>query len=240
MAIFTLSVAGFALQIRSLFESTRDYCAGFFTDAAAQFHICVRPEDLAAEQAWLDEGADREGLRRRVFTQPFLERNFLQRRVAQRLQSQGVLLAHGSAVAHKGRGYLFVAPCGTGKSTHARLWRETFGAVAVNDDKPFLRLTETEVLLCGSPWQGKHGIGQNITVPLAGICLLRRGSDDRIRPMASEEGYQHLLPHCSGDQAVVDALCGRVPLWLLECTPTPNAAHTARQAMEALPEGAIL
>jgi serine kinase of HPr protein (carbohydrate metabolism regulator) len=53
-------------------------------------------------------------------------------------------LFHGSAIAVDGVGYLFTAKSGTGKSTHARLWRELLGAraVMVNDDKPLLRVTE--------------------------------------------------------------------------------------------------
>ena len=41
------------------------------------------------------------------------------------------ILFHGSVIAVDGEGYLFTAKSGTGKSTHARLWRETFGDRAV-------------------------------------------------------------------------------------------------------------
>lgn len=232
MAEFVISVAGFAVGITSHFESTRDYCKEFLTTDKPQFHITVTASDLTAEQLWLDEEADREGLRRRKFTGPFLERNFLQRRIAQLLLPHKVLLVHGSAVALEGRGYLFAAPCGTGKSTHARLWRETLGAVAVNDDKPFLRLTENNVLLCGSPWQGKHGIGANITVPLASICLLERGNENRISPLSADEAIPLLLRHCCESEALVSPLCQAVPLWLLACTISPEAARLAWNTMK--------
>lgn len=231
MAEFTVSIAGCAVGVRSLFESTRDYCRDFWADEKAEFHIEVTADDLPKEQLWLDEEADREGLRHRVFTQPFLERNFLQRRIAQLLLCKNVVLIHGSAVALEGKGYLFAAPCGTGKSTHARFWREALGAQAVNDDKPFLRLTAEGVVLYGSPWQGKHGIGANLTVPLAGICVLERGSENRIRPLGAEEALPLLMRHCCESEAMVRQLCEAVPLWLLQCTPSAAAATVAWEAM---------
>ena len=233
MAEFTMAVAGFSVAVQSLFDSTKDYCRDFLTHLPPQYSVAVNPQDLSAEQRYLDEEADREGLRRRVFGQPFLERNFLQRRIARLLLPQGVLLLHGSAVALDGKGYLFTAPCGTGKSTHARLWRETLGAVAVNDDKPFLRLTENGVLLCGSPWMGKHGLGQNITVPLQGICLLRRGSENRIESLSPHQAAPLLLPLCAQpeDAPLLSAIANRVGLWRLQCTISPEAARTAYEAM---------
>lgn len=233
MAEFNMAVAGFSVAVQSLFDSTKAYCRDFLTDLPPQFSVAVKPQDLLAEQQYLNGEADREGLRRRVFGQPFLERNFLQRRIARLLLPQGVLLVHGSAVALDGRGYLFTAKCGTGKSTHARFWRETLGAVAVNDDKPFLKLTPEGVLLCGSPWMGKHGLGQNITVPLGGICLLQRGSENRIEPLHPDQAVPLLLPLCAQpeDAPLLSAIAQKTGLWQLQCTPSPDAARIAHAAM---------
>ena len=231
MARFTIALAGQTVTVFSLFESTKDYCRDYLTEDAAALSVTVTAEDLAAEQVYLDEEADREGLRRRVFAQPFLERNFLQRRIAQLLLHENVLLLHGSAVALDGLGYLFTAPCGTGKSTHARAWRESLGAQCVNDDKPFLRLTDRGVLLCGSPWCGKHGLGQNLTVPLGGICLLERGSENVIRPLSAEDALEELV-HQSvcPEETLAAAIANATPLWSLACTPTPEAAFVAHRA----------
>ena len=78
---------------------------------------------------------------------------------------------HSSAVELEGRAYLFSGPCGTGKSTHTRLWQSTFGEAAqvFNDDKPALRRREGRWYAYGTPWCGKDGINQNKKVPLAGI-----------------------------------------------------------------------
>ena len=232
MADFTIAIAGFPIAVCSLFDSTKDYCKDYLTEQAPSYTVTVTEADLRAEQEYLNEEADREGLRRRTFADPFLERNFLQRKVAALLLPEGVLLLHGSAVALDGKGYLFTAPCGTGKSTHARLWRETLGAVAVNDDKPFLRITDRGVLLCGSPWQGKHGLGANITVPLGGIGILARDTVNAAVPLSPQAAAELLLPHCCGAEAKhVAALTRIVPVWQLRCTPQPEAAQVAWSAM---------
>ena len=158
MAQFRIEIAGYTGRIDSLFESTRDYCRKYLTEGEPDFSVSVTREDLAFEQEALRQEAQEEGIKIRRFTDPFLERTSIQRKFAEFLFEQRVLMTHGSTVAVDGKAYLFTARCGTGKSTHTRLWRQVFGdrARMVNDDKPFLKLTEEGVLACGSPWSGKH------------------------------------------------------------------------------------
>jgi hypothetical protein len=232
MAAFQMKIAGQVAQIHPLFESTAQYFRAYLTEEAPDFSCAVTPDSLRFEQAELDEEARLEGFRYRTFTDPFLERAAIQRAFAEHLFDRDTLLFHGSAVALEGRGYLFAAPCGTGKSTHARLWREVLGAVAVNDDKPFLRLTEQGAMLYGSPWQGKHGIGANLTVPLAGICLLERGSENGISSLSPQEALPMLLRHCCESESLVKPLCQAVLLWKLACTISPEAAELAYNTMK--------
>ena len=236
MNTFTIEIAGVRAAVEPLFQSTRDYCRAYLTEEDGELTITVRREDLALEQERLDREADEEGLRRRKFPDPFLERSVIQQRLADALAERGVLMLHGSTVAVDGRAYLFTAACGTGKSTHTRLWREVFGdrAKMVNDDKPFLVLNGPEVLACGSPWSGKHGLDSNITVPLGGICVLRRGLENVIRRSSAEEVLDMLLHQsheCPNRETMVRELVSRVPLWQMECTKDPEAARVAHGAM---------
>ena len=233
MEPFVMEIAGFAIGVEPLFESTRMYCREYWTDREPEFHVTVKREDLVQEQELLNIEADEEGLKRRKFSDMFLERSVIQRRVAEALARRDVLLMHGSTVAVDGRAYLFTAPCGTGKSTHTRLWREVFGdrAVMVNDDKPFLKLTEDGVLACGSPWTGKHGIGTNVCVPLDGICILSRGRENLIRPAEQDKTLEFLRSQCFPPQGL-EKLLDRVRLWEMECTRDLGAAVTAFEAMK--------
>ena len=242
MAQFRIELAGYTGQIDSLFESTRDYCRKYLTEGEADFPVTVTREDLAFEQEALRQEALEEGIKVRVFTDPFLDRTAIQRKCAEFLFDRNVLMTHGSTVAVDGKAYLFTAKCGTGKSTHTRLWRQIFEnrAQMVNDDKPFLKLTESGVLACGSPWSGKHGLDNNITVPLQGICILERGKENRIRRISPQEALPMLLhqSYCPLDEAkhdrfmeLVSQLAASTSLWCMECNMDPSAAEISHKAM---------
>lgn len=240
MAQFRIEIAGAVFQVSSLFESTGDYCKNYFTEQHPDFSLQVFPEDLVFEQNFLDEEAKAEGLKRRKFSDPFLESTAIQRKVSDHLINRDVVLFHGSGLALDGAGFLFTAACGTGKSTHARFWRETLGAIAVNDDKPFLKIGPDRVTMFGAPWSGKHGLDTNLAVPLKGLCILHRGSENRIWPITAEEALAELLhqgcaPTDDADvpkfQALIRQLAESVPLWRMECTKAPSAAAMAHAAM---------
>ena len=241
MAEFNLKIAGHVGKVHSLFDSTKDYCRNYLTEEDAEFEVVVTPGDLAFEQAELLAEAKAEGMKPRKFTDPFLDRAAIQRKFADYLFGHSILLCHGSTVAVDGKAYLFTAKCGTGKSTHTRLWRETFGdrAQMVNDDKPFLILTDDGVLACGAPWSGKHGLDTNITVPLAGICILERGPENIIRPIPAEEALPRLLheTHCPEGQdsqflELVERLANQTSLWRMACTKDQEAAEVAHRVMQ--------
>ena len=237
-----MRIAGHTGRITALFESTPLYFKAYLTEDAPEFSVSVTPADLAFEQNDLLEEALREGFKPRNFTDPFLERAAIGRQFAEFLLEHNTLWLHGSALALDGSGYLFTARSGTGKSTHTRLWRECFGdrAVMVNDDKPFVTLTEGGALLHGSPWSGKHGLDTNITVPLKGICLLERGSENRIEPEGAEavlpllckQAYEPLTPEKAAiSRSLLQNLSQKVPLWRMACTKDAEAAETACRAM---------
>lgn len=234
---FVMEVAGLATCVQPLFMTTKEYCRPYLTERTPEFFIQVTIEDLVRQQAALDREAEEEGLRRRKFADPFLERTVIQEKVAEKLLERDTLLLHGSTVAVDGKAYLFTAPCGTGKSTHTRLWQESFGdrAVMVNDDKAFLQLHPEGVTVYGSPWTGKHGIGTNISAPLGGICFLQRGTENQIRKATAEKWLPELIHQCflpdGRDSALLCQLAERVPLWEMSCTKDPQAAVVAYEAM---------
>ncbi|MBQ2927267.1 MAG: hypothetical protein IJD98_01705 [Oscillospiraceae bacterium] len=247
MAQFKIKIADQVFHITSLFESTRDYCRCYLTEEEPGYFVKTCREDLDFEQRQAREEAILEGFRFRDFPDPYLERTAIQRKIAQLLFVHNVLVFHGSVVAVDGNGYLFTAKSGTGKSTHTRLWRQVFGerAVMVNDDKPFLRLAETGVLVCGSPWSGKHGLDTNISVPLKAICLLERGTENRIRRIDARDALFMLLQQSSRPQdpglmpkylELVDDVARKTAFWKMQCTVDPQAAVVAYEAMSGKQE----
>ena len=242
MAEFKLKIAGHTGAVTSLFESTPQYLKNYLTEDPPEFSFSVTREDIAFEQADLLEEAHRDGFKPRVFTDPFLERAAIQRAFAEYLFSHDILLFHGSSIAIDGDGYLFTAHSGTGKSTHTRLWMQTFGsrAVMVNDDKPFLQLDGDRVWLYGSPWSGKHGLDCNIRVPLKGLCILERGPENRIERISSGDALLMLQKQAyrpleerreTAFLQLVDRLSQAVPLWKMACNKNPDAVTVAFEAM---------
>lgn len=237
----TICIAQTKLCIRGEFSSTPEYFKRYLTEQPAECVIEVMVADRLREQKLLDEEAEREGLRRRVFSQPFLERAVVQRRVAEILLERGILHLHGSTVAVDGIGYLFTAKTGVGKSTHTRLWRQLLGerAQMVNDDRVFLQFAAEGVLAYGSPWSGKHGLDSNVCVPLAGICLLERGIENEIHSIEPEKALpllleQAFLPKEEQQEAVnarTEQLAQQVKLWRLKCNKEPEAAQLAYSVM---------
>ena len=239
MADFKMQIAGYVAEVLSIFESTPAFFCRYLTDAPAEFSITVTQADVDYERQMLLQEALEEGFRPRNFPDTFLERASIQRKFADHLLRKDVLLLHGSTVAVDGKAYLFTAKSGTGKSTHTRLWRQLLGnrAVMVNDDKPFLKFTGDQVLACGSPWSGKHGLDTNISVPLQGICILERGAENRIHPIKAEDAMPMLLhqSHCPPGadlSRLLGMLTRQVRLWRMECTKDISADQTSYDAMK--------
>ena len=238
-----MEIAGLATYVQPMFFSTREYCRPYLTQRKPEFFVEVTEEDLIRQQAALGQEADDDGLRRRKFTDPCWERTVIQEKIAGQLLERDTLLLHGSTVAVDGQAYLFTAPCGTGKSTHTRLWRELFGdrAVMVNDDKAFLQLRPDGVWAYGSPWTGKHGIGTNISVPLRGICFLRQGIENQIQNAEPLKCLPELIHQCLLPEErylpLVSRLAQSVSLWEMTCTRDSPAAAIAYEAMKSLPLG---
>lgn len=158
------------------------------------------------------------------------------------LHNTGMKL-HSSAVKWNEKAFLFSADSGTGKSTHRKMWQQLYGEDAVkviNDDKPALRLFDDKWYVFGTPWCGKDGINKNIKVPLGGICFLERGPENRIRKLTPLEAVPRLI-----NQTVLtedkdemnllldslDKLIRKIPIYLLECTPTTDAAKLSSETM---------
>jgi hypothetical protein len=172
----------------------------------------------------------------------FFETVAIHRKVGEILPLYNALICHASAVSLKENGYIFLAKSGTGKSTHTRLWREYFGdrAVMVNDDKPLLHIADT-VTAYGTPYNGKHRLGTNTSVPLKAICILTRSADNHIEPISFEQAYKMLLQQVyrPADSilmmktlTLIDRLGDSVKFYQLGCNMDISAAQVAFEGMQ--------
>ena len=242
MIEFKVKLAGEVVEICGIFPETRAYCGAYLCDALPDFSITIDFEHIAFEREIYSKEMQIEGLPIRDVSDAYLELTAVQRKLAEVLFEHDVLVFHGSVVAVDGQAYLFTAKSGTGKSTHTRFWRETFGdrAVMVNDDKPFLRLTQDGVLAYGSPWNGKHKLGNNICVPLKAICILERGEENKIQAISGQEAMMMLFQQSNRPMDprkmpiymdLIDKLSKQTEFYRMQCTLDPDAARVAYETM---------
>ena len=236
---FNITLAGVTVGVETLYPRTRTMCERYLSpeDAVPAFTVKTTPADIEFEQM---KSVETNGAGR--YSDGYLETLAVYRQIAEKIIPHGALLIHCSAIALDGQAYLFLAKSGTGKSTHARLWRERFGerAFMVNDDKPLLRVGET-VEVCGTPWNGKHNLDTNTSVPVRGICFLERDTENHIVPVSRSDAYPRLLRQIyrpTGTEEMlltlkmIDRILETVPCYLLGCNMDPDAARVSYEGMK--------
>jgi len=156
---------------------------------------------------------------------------------------RGTALFHASAVSYNGKGYIFLGPSGTGKSTHAGLWvRHIEGAGLLNDDNPVIRIGQDGTAqVYGSPWSGKTPCYRNVSCPLGAITVLSQAPRNSISQLSGIQAYAALMTSISGkrwDSRIADglhiteeALAAGIPVWHLECLPDREAALLCRNTI---------
>ena len=237
-------VAEHTVSILSLHKRVHIMCRDYWvSEGTPEIVISTSQEDIDAERKKSEEEDRLEGIPVRHFTDAYLETLAVYRKLADAMLSFDTVLFHGSCISVDGEGYLFTAKSGTGKSTHTRLWREAFGsrAVMVNDDKPLLRIRESGVTAFGTPWDGKHRLSSNISVPLKAICILERGEQNEIERVNLVEAYPMLLqqvnkpgetPKMLKTLQLLESLNETVGLYRLRCNMEPEAARIAFEGMQ--------
>lgn len=243
MNIFKIKLADKIIEISVLHDSTKEYCKDYLTTDESDFAIRITQFDIDYEREKSRQEDIKGGIPVRQFHDDYLETLAVYRKIAEMMVDYDTLLFHGSVIAVDGIGYLFTAKSGTGKSTHTRLWRELFGerAVMVNDDKPLIHITEKCAVVYGTPWDGKHRLSTNISVPLKALCILERSEENRIDEITSKQAYNMLVQQVHKTKQpekliktlqLIDSLTDRVKLYRLGCNMDISAAKIAYDAMK--------
>lgn len=211
------------------YEYVKALCRDYWTQKPGEL-ITVSKEDIAREQT--DGGH---------WPASYLESLAVYRDICERLVARDVVLFHCSALAYRQRGYLFAAPSGTGKSTHARLWREVLGDAVrmINDDKPLLRITSDGVTVYGTPFAGKEGLQENSSAPVAGIVLLHQAGTNSIRKLSPQEAYPMLLNQTYRPKDAAGLIktlelvqrLSELPVYSMGCTISREAVALAVQTL---------
>lgn len=156
------------------------------------------------------------------------------------MQSDCMFL-HSSLVRYCGKAVLFSGPSGIGKSTQANLWRQHLGAEILNGDKSCIAKRSDGFHACGSPYAGSSDIFLPEEAPVAGIILLKQGTENHIARVSGRLAfvslYTQLLAN-TWDSEYTDHLCqlleellANVPVYEMICKPDEEAVRLVRDTL---------
>ena len=161
------------------------------------------------------------------------------------LSEANAFLLHSSYIEVNGKGILFTAPSGTGKSTQAELWKKFRGAEIINGDRAVVRWkadeTENIVLAEGLPFAGSSEYCLNRSLPIQAIVRLEQAPKTSIRRIQGYEAFSSLLKECTmntWDHKEMERLTevamhvtNTVPMFHLACTPDESAIVVLENAL---------
>ena len=236
-------IADRIIEIRSLHLMIHEQCKEYRAVGVPDFSIEITLSDIVFEREKSAQADKAEERAIQFYSDGYLETLAAYRKIAERMPEYDTVLFHGSAIAVDGQAYLFTARSGTGKSTHARLWRELLGdrAIMVNDDKPLIRISDTGTIIYGTPWDGKHHLSNNIAVSLKAICILERAKENAILPVTREEALPMLIQQTyrpadpltlAETLTLIDRLGMEVKLYRLRCNMDISAAKLSYGTMK--------
>jgi len=234
--MFTIRIANITIKLDHRYSYVHQLCKNYIVadEEKADLTVSVSDEEIRREMAASE-----------FPTNPaYAEGVCLYRRICYQLPSLfHAFLFHGALIEYEGRGYVFAAKSGTGKSTHIALWQKHFGkdVRVINGDKPIMRFEGDTLLAFGTPWCGKEGLEINASVPVRAICFLERGQENAIKRISPADAVvrtfeQVLTPT---DLASVDAMfplldrmLAEIPCYLLTCNMDEEAAEVAYRGMK--------
>ena len=227
-------IANLIMDIPHKFAYTKDMLDKYeyFGDSGVEVTVKITADDFIKESAMANGESD-----------CFIENSAILRKLSNELLlNHNAMLFHGSTVMCGGKAYIFTAPSGTGKSTHTRLLKEYLGdkITYVNDDKPILKVEGDRIMVYGSPWNGKHGLGENTCAPLEAICLVSRGETNEITKVSPVSFMQILFEQSMGFDnevlagkvlEVLSLVMSTAKFYLLKCNMDISAAKTSYEGM---------
>ena len=150
----------------------------------------------------------------------------------------GLLPLHSSAISYNEEQYSS-APSGTGKSTHARLWKDYLRSGGlINDDKPLIKLEDGKIFIYGGPFSGHYVQNQNKKYPKSN-CLSDQDSTDEVK-LLNEKEDQHMITNILRPTSeaiwdkmleVIEEVIKRIPMYHLDATMTLDAVISIKKAI---------
>lgn len=227
--------ADFVIELNNQYDHLAKQCGEYrYTgSASAELTVNVTGEEIRRERNLSED---------LLFSDGYLESICAYRKLCQQLPRYDAFLLHGSVIDCGGRGIVFLARSGVGKTTHTMLWKQVYGDQMriINGDKPIIRFFEGVPYAYGTPWAGKENLQCNDRVRLTDLCFIERSEENRVVPMKPEDCInavmQQILIPPDPQLAIktlqlLDRLLSVCRLWVIGCNISEAAAILAHDTM---------
>lgn len=186
---FSIKIAGIVIGIDALSSGIYGQCIRYLSNESPLLRVGLSEEELQEE-------VSKNKKYKKVPNEIYLEGIAIYRKISEHAISFDTLLMHGAVIAHKKNAFMFVASSGTGKTTHIKQWLlNDKDAYVVNGDKPLIKITPTEAIACGTPWNGKEEMGVNAMIRLNAIVVLERSEENYIEEMPFRKAFPYLIEY---------------------------------------------
>ena len=155
---------------------------------------------------------------------------------------KGRIILHASYIEHNGKGILFTAPSGTGKSTQADLWQLHRGARILNGDRAVIGLRDKIPYAFGFPMSGSSPYCENRDLPLCCIVSLLQGPENMIRRLKGKDALRVIMNGTYFDPKHPDDFVRNMdtaaellstPIFELSCRPDVGAVEALEEAIQS-------
>ena len=232
---FIIEIAGIKVRMLCEFPYAMGLCRDFVVES--------NEHDIVASTNDREIDFEKTQYADDMFSRGYCEGVCLYRSIAEQMPHLGGFVFHGAAVEIDGKGVIFTAPSGTGKSTHISLLMKNYpdSVKIINGDKPIIRNVDGEWRLCSTPWAGKEGWKRNTSAPLHAIVIVNRAADNYINELSPAECFEEIMSQiyipCHGDARLctfelLDRMSSDVKFYRLGCNVSDGAAKASYNCLK--------
>ena len=231
--MFKCKIADFIIEIDNKYEYSKNACRDYFYTGNEKADLRISLSDEEVENERTPEQNSSLGL---------MEFTGIYRKLHSFLLDNNACVMHCSLISFCGKGTAFLAPSGTGKTTHTAYWKSLYKEklVVVNGDKPIIRIIDGKIIAYGTPWSGKENWQTNTSAELYNLAFINRSEKNFVEKISAEQALpllmQQLLIPTEKDKMlafldIVNHLLSKCNLYNIYCNMSLKAAQTACEAL---------
>ncbi len=231
--MFKCKIADFIIEIDNKYEYSENACRDYLYAGAekADLRIALSDEEIECEQ-----------IPEQNSSRPLMEFTGIYRKFHSFLLDNNACVMHCSLISLDGKGTAFLAPSGTGKTTHTAYWKSLYKEklVVVNGDKPIIRIINGKIIAYGTPWSGKERWQTNTSAELYNLAFIKRSEKNFVEKISADEALpllmQQLLVPTEKDKMltfldIVNHLLSKCNLYNIYCNMSEEAAKIACETL---------